>query len=129
MLIAQMPAGCMRPAQHVWFRSPSGIYYFQTGAVPTVQTGAAANITTNSAWLQADVNPNGLDTKVYFQYGIDTTYIGACAGQTATQDVPTPQTVILTASPLCNKRPYYFRAVVYNSIGTNYAGPATFNTP
>ena len=109
--------------------APSGTYYFQTGVAPSVQNLAAINITQTSASLRADVNPNGLDTKVYFQYGTDTTYIGACAGQTATQDVPTPQTVILTASPLCNKRPYYFRAVVYNSIGTNYAGPATFNTP
>lgn len=110
--------------------APSQPFYFVTGVAPTVQNLAANNVTGSSALLQADVNPNGWTTTVYFQYGLDTTYSGACSGQTVSQNnITTSQTVILGASPLCKRKTYLFQAVAYNSIGTNIVGPVQFNTP
>ena len=41
---------------------------------PTVVTGAATSITSTWATLNGTVNPNGLDTTAWFQYGTTTSY-------------------------------------------------------
>ena len=39
-----------------------------------VVTGFAALVTSNSATLNETVNPNGVSTECFFEYGTDTTY-------------------------------------------------------
>ena len=41
---------------------------------PSATTQAASSITTSSATLNSYVNPNGLSTTIYFQYGLTTSY-------------------------------------------------------
>ena len=41
---------------------------------PVAATSAATNVASFSATLNGSVNPNGLDTTVYFQYGTTTRY-------------------------------------------------------
>lgn len=45
-----------------------------SGRIFSIATNPATNITSNSAKLNGTVNPNGIDTFVYFQYGTTTTY-------------------------------------------------------
>ncbi|HWY74421.1 MAG TPA: hypothetical protein VN281_02330 [Verrucomicrobiae bacterium] len=111
----------------------SGSYYFVTPAPPAVQTAAPANLTTNSALLQASVTPNGLNTTCYFEYGgnanTDTNY----ASMTSTNYVgngSAPQNVGATAANLAAKgNPYHFRVVAQNSLGTTYGADLQFTVP
>ena len=92
---------------------------------PTAQTQAASSITTSSAQLNSYVNPNGLSTTIYFQYGLTTSYgsstslggIGTAAGNYG-----------FTVSGLSPNTTYHFRIVAYNSSGTTYGGYLTFTT-
>ena len=43
-------------------------------AAPTATTGASGSVTFQSAVLAGAVNPGGLSTEVYFQYGTTNTY-------------------------------------------------------
>ncbi len=93
---------------------------------PTVTTLAAGSITTNSATLNLSVNPNGASTTVYFQYGLTTSYGSTTFSLT---DITNSQSYgIGTSTVLSPNTPYHFRAVAYNSGGTNYGGDLTFTT-
>ena len=52
--------------------------------LPTVTTTAATNVTSSSATLNGTVNPNGLTTSVYFQYGTTSGYGITTASQNYT---------------------------------------------
>jgi len=45
-----------------------------SGSAPAATTGLASNVTHNTATLNGTVNPNGLATTVYFEWGTDTHY-------------------------------------------------------
>lgn len=80
-------------------------------AAPTATTQAATSITTTSAQLNSYVNPNGLSTTIYFQYGLTTSYgstttagsIGTTAGNYG-----------YSVSSLTPNTTYHFRIVAYN---------------
>ena len=96
---------------------------------PTVQTLAASSITTNSATLNLSVNPNGANTTVYFQYGLTASYGSTTFSLTG---ITTSQSYGISTTPtgpLSANTTYHFRAVAYNSGGTNYGSDLTFNTP
>ena len=92
---------------------------------PSATTQAASSITTSSAQLNSYVNPNGLATTIYFQYGLTTSYgsstslggIGTTAGNYG-----------FTVSSLTANTTYHFRIVAYNSGGTSYGSDLTFTT-
>jgi phosphodiesterase/alkaline phosphatase D-like protein len=97
-------------------------------SAPTVETFAAFNVTYDSASLGGTINPNGLYTFYYFEWGTTVSY-GHSTEQVAIgfeQSLFPQQSVInglLRAST-----PYHFRIVATNSAGTSYGQDAVFTT-
>jgi hypothetical protein len=100
---------------------------------PTVQTLAATTISSSYANLESLVNPNGTDTHLYYQWGTSVSYgntlppsshpptdIGS--GNVSVQDASALNTGL---SPGVT---YNYRAVAYNSCGTNFGSNVVFTT-
>ena len=114
-----------------WFTTQYGgsrqtkIASFKFGNAPTVTTLPASTITTNSAYLNGTVNPNGLATTWYFQWGTTTSY-----GNTTTITSAGSGTVAVNASAkLSNLTPgvmIHYRLVGQNTDGTTYGNDLTF---
>ncbi len=87
-------------------------------AVPTVVTGSASTALTSIVTLNGSVNPNGSDTKYWFEYGTTSAYgsrtalLDAGSGTSATE-------VTATVSGLKSNTSYLFRVVAANSFGTS----------
>jgi hypothetical protein len=93
---------------------------------PVVITNAATNIATNTATLNGTVDPHGLTTTVYFQYGTTISYGHTSASQSKTGN--TYQNVSANISGLTALTTYHFRIVGTNNSGTTYGGDRTFTT-
>ena len=92
---------------------------------PTVQTLAATAVTTTSAQLNGSLDPNGLPTTAYFQYGTTTSY----GSTTPTGNFGTSaQTIGFNVTDLAANTPYHYRIVASNSSGTSNGDDATFTT-
>jgi hypothetical protein len=94
---------------------------------PVVITNPATNVTNSSATLNGMVDPHGLTTSVYFQFGTSISYGHTTATQTKTGN--TYQNVGANISGLSAHTTYHFRIVANNSGGTRYGGDRTFTTP
>ena len=95
---------------------------------PTVTTGMATAITSNSATLNGTVNPNGDLTAVAFEYGTTTSYGGQVI---ATQSPLTGSTLQEVSANVINLKPnttYHFRMQASNSAGVIYGDDAAFVT-
>jgi hypothetical protein len=97
-------------------------------AAPTVVTGVTVDISPNAARVTGAVNPEGLVTTWYFQYGktksygTRTTALDAGAGS---RRVP----VAAQLTNLTHKTTYHYRLVATNSSGTTFGKDRTFKTP
>ena len=112
-------------------RGPTGSQ--STSALtPTVTTQAADNVTTSGANLKGLVNPNGLATDAWFEYGTDNTFTNPTLTHTTTHrakgsgmasvQIDEPITGLDVATI------YYFRVVASNSAGTRNGSIASFTT-
>jgi len=97
--------------------SKGSILTFNTVAQPpTVTTAAATSLTTNSATLNGNVNPNGLATTAFFEYGTDNT-MGVIT-TTTSQNMGSGTTGQSLTAPISSLSPatrYYFRVSATNS--------------
>ena len=93
---------------------------------PLVTTSPATSITNFSATLNGSVNPRGLTTTVYFQYGTTTSYGHTTAVQTQTGN--TSRNVSANITGLNASTIYHFRIVASNSGGTRDGSDITFTT-
>jgi hypothetical protein len=100
------------------------------GSGPTALTGGASSIGTTSANLNGSVNPNGLTTTAYFEWGTSTSYgnntwapPGNC-GRGTTKIGVGPFYI----DGLNPNTTYHFQLVAINSAGTKYGGDQTFTT-
>ena len=93
---------------------------------PVVITNSATNVASSSATLNGSVDPHGLTTTVYFQYGTTTSYGLTTAPQSKTGN--TYQNVAANISGLAASTTYHFRIVATNSAGTVYGSDKTFTT-
>jgi N-acetylneuraminic acid mutarotase len=93
---------------------------------PVVITNSATNVASSSATLNGSVDPHGLTTNVYFQYGTTTSYGHTTATQSKTGN--TYQNVAANISSLSASTTYHFRMVATNSAGTVYGSDKTFTT-
>jgi len=93
---------------------------------PAVVTNPATLIASFSATLNGSVDPHGLTTTVYFQYGTTTSYGSTTASQTKTGNAY--QNVAANISGLAASTTYHFRLVATNSSGTTYGSDRTFTT-
>jgi hypothetical protein len=94
---------------------------------PTVVTANALNIATQNATLAGTVNPNGLETKYFFEYGTTTNY----GSYTTTGSAGAGTGAVAEYAPITGLTPgttYYFRIVASNAIGETFGGPVAFTT-
>ena len=99
---------------------------FSPTGPPVAATSAATNVASFSAKLNGSVNPHGLTTSVYFQYGTTAGYGLTTAPQSKTGN--TSQSVSANISGLSASTTYHFRIVTTNSAGTRYGSDRTFTT-
>lgn len=98
------------------------------GSVPTATTSAATSVTATTAQLNASVNPNGLSTQVWFEWGTTTSYgnkaMAAESPATGTSPVSCSAGIgVLTASTA-----YHFRVVAMSNAGIVYGSDLTFTS-
>ncbi len=93
---------------------------------PVVITNPATLIMSHSARLNGAVDPHGLSTTVYFQYGRTISYGNRTPNQTKTGN--NYQNVTANISGLTAHTTYHFRIVATNTAGTRYGGDRTFTT-
>ena len=94
---------------------------------PVVTTNPATNIANFSATLHGSLDPHGLTTHVYFQYGTTTSYGHTTPMQS--QSGNTYRNITANISGLTRHTTYHFRIVATNSVGTRYGSDRTFTTP
>ena len=98
---------------------------FTFGNSPTVNTLAATAVTETSATLNGTINPNGLATTYYFQWGTTTAY-----GNTTTSGSAGSGSANVNVSAgitgLSGGTTYHFRLVGTNSDGTTNGNDMTF---
>ncbi|MEK9144991.1 MAG: hypothetical protein AAB339_05220, partial [Elusimicrobiota bacterium] len=96
-------------------------------ASPTVTTGSATNVTSNSATLSGTVNANDTSTTAWFNYGIAS---GSYTGTSTTQTVSGSSNTTISSdiSGLSSNTTYYYRIAASNSGGTAYGSEASFTT-
>ncbi|HEX5990920.1 MAG TPA: hypothetical protein VFY75_11990 [Solirubrobacterales bacterium] len=94
---------------------------------PSVETLPASSVKETEATLNGKVNPNGLETQYWFEYGTTVSYgsktaeFSAGSGSSA---VEKSQTV----SGLTKVTDYHYRIVAKNSSGTSFGADQTFKT-
>jgi hypothetical protein len=93
---------------------------------PVVITNPATNITSSSATLNGSLDPHGLTTSVYFQYGSTTSYGSTTPMQSQTGN--TYRNISANISSLMASHVYHFRIVATNSAGTRFGSDRTFTT-
>src|ERR1051326_250203 len=93
---------------------------------PRVATHTRVWLRKFSATLNGSLDPHGLTTSVYFQYGTTTSYGLTTAPQNKSGN--SYQNVIANISGLSASTTYHFRIVATNSAGTVYGADRTFTT-
>ena len=121
---ANYPLGLASDGNYL-FWTASGDASIRRIAIPPT-TSAATNVAAYSATLNGSVNPGGLTTSVYFQYGTTTGYGSSTPVQAQTGN--TFRNVSANISSLMANHVYHFRVVATNSGGTTYGSDRTFTT-
>ncbi len=109
--------------------SVGGDVSFTTLPFPTVKTWGATWVARNSAVLSGSVNPNGLATKAYVEYGLTTSY-GKTAGYEylGSSGQKTASPVESQVLGLHAGTTYHYRIVASNSSGISYGEDAVLST-
>ena len=94
---------------------------------PAVVTGLATSVTTATAVLSGTVNPEGLATSYYFQYGTTSGYGHNTATHSAGSGTSSAA-VSQSLSGLAARTSYHYRIVAVNAGGTVDGKDATFVT-
>jgi hypothetical protein len=94
---------------------------------PSVVTGSVTQVATTSVVLPGTVNPNGLSTSYYFQYGSSPSYSSRTpATSTGSGTATVPVSASVTGlNPLSV---YHYRLVAVSSAGTATGADHTFTT-
>jgi hypothetical protein len=77
--------------------------------------------------LNGTINPNGLSTTYYFEYGTTTSY-GSTTSETDAGSGTDDVSVSADLTGLSEGMTYHFRLVATNSGGTSYGDDATFTS-
>jgi hypothetical protein len=96
-------------------------------APPNVTTSGASSVGTAAAALNGEVDPDGLASTAYFQYGTTTAYGQSTAGQSAgsAEGFAPFSTGVAGLAPGTT---YHFRIAAENAGGTSYGADQTFTT-
>ena len=98
---------------------------FTAGVPPSAATLAATLVTGSSATLNGSVNPKGLATTTWFEYGLDSSY-GSVTVATSAGSGGSAVPASAPVSGLSSGVTYHFRSVASNAVGTAYGGDLTF---
>jgi hypothetical protein len=98
-----------------------------TTPAPTATTSAATAVTSSAATLNGSVNPEGVPTTYYFQYGTTAAYGSKTATQSA-GSATTSQAVTGNVSGLGASTTYHYRLVAASAGGTVVGADLTFTT-
>jgi hypothetical protein len=99
---------------------------------PSVTTEGTSGVTTHTATLEASVNPNGLDTHYYFEYGTASGLYESDAPVLPGNDAGSGTSALVEkveVTGLEQHTTYYYRVVASNATGTSYGSQQTFKTP
>jgi PKD domain-containing protein len=99
----------------------------QTRLAPAPSTGSATNISSSGATLNGSVNPNGVSTNYYFEYGLSTSY-GQSTPLTSIGSGFSAVQVQASVSGLAASATYHFRVVGRSRRGIRYGSDASFQT-
>jgi hypothetical protein len=99
-----------------------------SAAAPLVTTGGAAQVTISSATLTGTVNPRGLSTSYYFQYGTTKAY-GSRTTSTGAGSSGAAVAAAAQIAGLGSNTRYHYRLIAHNKDGTTAGGDRTFKTP
>jgi len=94
---------------------------------PAVETLAASAIAEKGATLNGKVNPNGAETKMYFEYGTTTSY-GSKTSEVSVGSGTTTLEKSQAISGLSANTTYHYRVVASNSAGSSHGIDRTFTT-
>lgn len=99
-----------------------------TADAPAVTTTGAAQITITTATLTGQVNPRGLATTYFFQYGTTTAY-GTRTPSSSAGGGGAPVAAAANLTGLAPNTRYHFRLVARNRDGTTLGANRSFRTP
>ena len=116
-LVATSDAGASHGSDHT----------FTAASSPAVTTKPASSVHDNSATLNASVNPNGIATTVYFEYGTSASY-GSRSASKSIGSGHSAQNVAIRISGLAFSTTYHVRVVASNAIGMNGGADQMFTT-
>jgi len=102
---------------------------FLPGAAPTVTTLAATSVGNSGATLNGNVNPNGLPTNAWFEWGTSPSLVTFNTSSTQALGAGTNSlSVTATLSGLSSGATYYYRVAASNSTGSANGSIASFTT-
>jgi len=94
---------------------------------PAVEVLPASPIAETEATLNAKINPNGLETKYFFEYGTTTSY-GSKTAETSAGSGSSTVEKGQAITGLSKVTEYHYRIVASNSSGTSTSADKTFKT-
>jgi hypothetical protein len=100
---------------------------FVTPGPPEAATQTSESVGTTTATLMGTLDPGGLSTSWYFQYGTSTAY----GSTTPTENIGSGTATLPVSAPLSSLTAgttYHFRLVAVSSAGTSYGADASFST-
>jgi phosphodiesterase/alkaline phosphatase D-like protein len=106
---------------------PAGAGVAAVATAPTAITGPVSAVGTTSATASGTVNPNGLSTSWYFEYGTSTSYGKKTATRSAGSGTSNVQ-VSATLTDLTPGTTYHYRLVAVNGDGTTRGADGVFTT-
>jgi hypothetical protein len=96
-------------------------------AAPTAVTGSVTAIGATTATVNGTVNPGGIATTWYVEYGTSTTY-GSKTASTGAGSGTADKAVSVSLSSLAQGTTYHYRVVATSSAGTSLGGDGIFTT-
>lgn len=124
------PAGLAFHNDRLWvgeFKFSGRVVGFEPPGFPTVSTGSATSVSSDSATLNGTVNPKGTSTTYNFEYGTTTSY-GSSTTSTSAGSGSSAVPVNASISGLVANTTYHYRLVAITSSGTAYGSDKTFST-
>ncbi len=100
---------------------------FLTAAAPTAVTASAASVGATSATVTGSVNPNGVATSWFFEYGTTTAY-GLTTSSKNAGSGTSSVSVSTSLSNLTAGTTYHYRLVAKSNAGTTHGADQSFAT-
>jgi hypothetical protein len=94
-------------------------------AAPVAVTGTASDVSTTAATLTGTVNPLGIQSTFYFEYGPSAAY-GSTTADGVLGNAFAPRAVSRPIAGLSPGATYHYRVVGVNAAGTSYGDDRTF---